>query len=76
MKYDVVKQLFYFVVPLLLFVSVWVKHNTVTLYSRYPFTRILQTAQFNCCTVWLFNVAVGGSACWLADGGPSDDQQI
>jgi len=55
MLYDVIRQLFYFVVPLLLFVSVWVKQNTVTLYSRHTFTRNLQTAHFNCCTVWLFN---------------------
>jgi len=53
-----------------------VKHNSVTLYSRYTFTRILQTAHFDCCTVWLFNVAVGVSAFWLTDGGLSDDKHI
>ena len=31
---------------------------------------------FYCYTVCLFNVAVGESACWLTDGGTSDDKQI
>jgi hypothetical protein len=74
--YDVIMLLPTFAAQLLLFVCVRVKQNAVTLYSRHTFTRILQTAHFDCCTVWLFDVAVGGSACWLADGGPSDGRQI
>jgi len=46
-----------------------VKQNAVTLYIRYTLTHILQRVHFNWYTVWLFNVAVGGSACWLTDGG-------
>ena len=39
--------------------------NAVTLYSRYTFTRILQTAHFDCCTVWLL---VGQHVGWQTVG--------
>ena len=65
MLYDVIRLLSSFAVQLLLFVCVTVKQTAVTLYSRYAFTRILQTAHFDCCTVWLL---VGQHVGWQTVG--------